>query len=118
MGVRKFDGGLTSPRNMMGYRPLDRDKLAMVPRDAAARAAHLALFQLQDIADPEEQTLGVAVLFAAMCLRTYTDPASLYAMGTRVLTAPAEGDRPTDDALQSLRDFIGAKVLAKEVTIG
>lgn len=118
MGVRKFDQGLNLPPHLMGNRPLDRDKLSMVPRDAAARAAHLALFQLQDIMVPEEQVLGVGVLFAAMCLRCGVDPSDLFSMGKRVLLAPEDGDRPTDNSLQSLRDFLGARVLAKEVTIG
>ncbi|WP_269929976.1 hypothetical protein [Aminobacter sp. HY435] len=90
----------------------------MVPRDAAARAAHLALFQLQDIMVPEEQVLGVGVLFAAMCLRCGLEPSALFGMGRKVLLAPEDGDRPTDDSLQSLRDFLGARVMAKEVTIG
>jgi hypothetical protein len=106
------------PPDLMGHRALDRDKLSMVARDAAARAGHLALFQLQDIESPEEQALGVGVLFAAMCLACGLDPSDLHGMGKRVILASAEGDAPTDNALQSLRDFIGARVMAREVVIG
>lgn len=96
--------------------PADRDKVAMVPRYQAAHAAHLALFQLQKMR-PEEIVMGASVLFAALALRTGMDPHDLYGMGKKVLTAPEDGDRPTDNALQSLRDFIGARVMGKEVTV-
>jgi len=118
MPVRKFDNGIPVPRDLMGRRRLDRDKLAMVPRIAATRAAHLALFQLQDITDPEEQVLGAGVLFAAVCLACGLDARELHDMGRKVILAPAEGDAETDNSLVSLRDFIGARVMAREVTIG
>lgn len=118
MQVRKHDAGMALPPKLRGYRELDRDKLSMVPRKAAADAATLALFQLQDIMVPEEQVLGVGVLFATMCLRCGLDPSDLHAMAKRVLNAPDEGDVPTSNSLQVLRDFVGARIMNKEVTIG
>lgn len=118
MLVRKFDHGHQIPKHLLGKRPVDRDKLAMVPRDGATRVAHEALFPIQDWESPEEQVMGVGVLFAALCLRCGIDPYDLHQMGMKVLTAPDEGDHVTGNSLQVLRDFIGARIMAKEVTIG
>lgn len=117
MGVRQFDDNLALPPNLLGKRPLDRDKLALLPRSDCAHAAHLALFQLQD-KGPEEQVMGAAVLFAALCMACGLDADDMYQMGKRVLTVPNDMDRHTDNSLQTLRDFIGARVMAREVTIG
>lgn len=96
--------------------PLDKDKLSMVPRETAARLALLALHQMQD-EFPEEVILGVSTLFAAFTLRCGLDPQDLHHKGLRVLQAPEEGDRPTDATIQVLRDFAGARLMGKEVTI-
>lgn len=118
MGVRKFDGGHEVPPHLMGTRALDRDKLAMVPRLHALRVAHEALFPIQDWdGGPEEQVLGVGILFATMCLKTGLDPEDLYRMGKRVLLAPAEGDHVTDNMGQVLKDFLGARIMQQEVTV-
>lgn len=116
--VRRHDAGLKLPPRLRGFRALDRDRLAMTPRNEVAKAANLALYQMQDIMDPEVQVLGAAVLFATYCRRCNLDPADVHGIALRVLDAPDEGDTPTGNALQVLRDFIGARVLNKEVTIG
>ncbi len=96
-------------------RPLDSDKLAMVPRDKATSAAHLSLFQVQDL-PPEEAVLGTAVLYRVLCERSGKDPEDLYRMAGRVLDAPEDGDRPTDNSLQSLKDFAGARIMGQAVS--
>lgn len=121
--VRKYDHNLTVPKDLMGMRPLDRDKLAAVSRQRAADAAQLALFQLQDIHldsrdGVEVQVMGVGILFAVMCQRCGLQPSSLYDMATRLLDAPDEFDATTSNSLQVLKDFIAARVMAKEVSIG
>ena len=123
MGVRKFDHNLTVPKDLMGMRPLDRDKLAAVSRQRAADAAQLALFQLQDIHldsrdGVEVQVMGVGILFAVMCQRCGLSPRELHDMATRLLNAPDNHDTTTSNSLQVLKDFIAARVMAKEVSIG
>jgi hypothetical protein len=88
----------------------------MVPRSKAASAAHLALFQLQDIKSPEEQMLGVAVLFAAFCNRMQLDPQELHTMAMRVITAPDEGAVDTNNNMQVLRDFAAIRLLGEQTT--
>lgn len=96
--------------------PLDKDRLSMVPRDKAANAAFLALHQLQSL-DPEEMVLGAGVLFATLAMRCGLDPEQLHTMSRKVIFAPDEGDHITGGSLQVLRDFAGARILGKEVTI-
>lgn len=98
-------------------RPLDRDKINMVPRGTAATVAHEALFPIQE-RRPEQMLMGVATLFAAMCRRCRVDPQDMHVKGLRVLDAPEDGDRATDAQVQVLRDLIGAKVMGEEVTLG
>lgn len=101
---------------LTGIRPIDRDKLSMVPRDKVAHSALMALHQLQDIEDPEHMLMGVATLFAAFAHRTGQDPSELHAMGLKVIRAPNDGDDPTGGALEVLRDFAGARLMAQKVT--
>jgi hypothetical protein len=101
----------------MAKRPLSKDKLTMVPRDHAAAAAQTALFQLQDRESPEEIVLGVATLFAALCMRCELDPEALHTMGRRVIMEPSEGDAPTNGSIQVLKDWAGLKLMAQEVSI-
>lgn len=118
MGVRKFDGGHEVPPHLRGKCRLDRDKLSLTPRLHALNVAHEALFPIQDWdGGPEEQTLGVGVLFAAVCLKTGLDPRDLHQMGLRVLLAPDEGDHVTGNSAQVLKDFLGARIMAQEVSI-
>lgn len=118
MGVRKFDHGHEVPKHLKGRRPLDRDKLSLTPRLHALNVAHEALFPIQDWdGGPEEQTLGVGVLFAAVCTKTGIDPEDLYRMGMRVLLAKDEGDHVTGNSAQVLKDFLGARLMAQEVSI-
>lgn len=106
------------PNGLVGDNPLDRDKLYMVSRFNAARVAQAALFPIQQQESPEELVMGVGVLFAAVCLRAGIDPSDLFEAGKRVLTVPFDGDKMGSDSLQSLKDFVGLRILAKEVTIG
>jgi hypothetical protein len=119
MAVRKFDHGHTIPKHLKGRTKLDRDKLAMVPRLHATNVAMEALFPIQDWdGGPEEQVLGVGVLFTTLCLKTGIDPKDLCDMAKKVITAPDEGDTITGNSLQVLRDFLGARIMQQEVTIG
>lgn len=105
------------PKGMISDRALSKDKLSMVPRDRAAAAAHVALFQLQDRESPEEIMLGVATLFAALCMRCGLDPEAVHTMGRRVVMEPTEGDAPTNGSVQVLKDFAGLKMMGQEVSI-
>lgn len=106
----------TLSRSPVASRKLDRDKLSMVPRWDAARAAMTALDRLQDMT-PEEVLLGTATLFAAMCRRCGIEPSAAHGMGMKVLEAPWEGDKQTDTTLQVLRDFAGVRLMGQEVSI-
>lgn len=105
------------PDQYLAKRPFEKLRLAMVPRSAAADAAHLALFQLQDITEPETQVLGIAVLFAAVAARLHVDPSELHGMGMAVLKERADGDVVTSNSLQVLRDFAAIRYLGEQVTI-
>lgn len=102
---------------MVTDKPLDRDRLSMVPRDRAAAAAHVALFQLQDRDSPEEIILGVATLFAALCMRCGVDPEAAHTMGRKVIMEPAEGDAPTNGSVQVLKDFAATRMMGQEVSV-
>lgn len=105
-------GGLTSPVG----RPLDRDKLTMMPRGEAARVAHLALSEIQGEA-PELMVLGAAVLFATLCQRCNLSAQDVHHMAHKVLT-DQEGFRRDNASLQSLRDFAGIRIMGeREVSI-
>lgn len=97
-------------------RPLDRDRLNMVPRKAAAEVAMLLLQPIEQ-QPPEAALLGTATLFAALCRRCGVDPSGLHEKGLRVLDAPEEGDRNTDSIVQVLRDFAGARFMGQEVSL-
>lgn len=118
MGVRKFDHGHEVPKHLKGRRALDRDRLSLTPRLHALNVAHEALFPIQDWdGGPEEQTLGVGVLFAAVCIKTGLNPEDLYQMGKRVLLARDEGDHVTGNSAQVLKDFLGARLMQQDVTV-
>lgn len=104
------------PQSYLGKRALDKTKLTMVPRSEAASAAHLALFQLQDIPEPETQMLGISVLFAAFAHRMQLDPQELHSMGLAVLRARDEGDTPTGNSLEVLRDFAAIRLMGVDTT--
>ena len=106
------------PAGLKADRAIDTDKLAMVSRYDAGRIANGALFPIQQTENPEELVLGIATLFAAVTLRANLPASTLYEMGKRVLNAPFDGDAPTDNGLQTLKDWVGLKVMAQEVTIG
>lgn len=114
----RHDQGAATPPHLVNHRQIDRDKLAMTPRHKAADAANLAYFQLQDIMVPEEQVMGVAVLFAAMCLKANITASELHNMGKRVLLSHGKAeDGPSSNSLQVLQDMLGARIMAREVTV-
>ena len=117
MKVRKHDDGFDLGYKLATKTPLDKDKLYMVPRDEAVSLAHLTLFQLQT-KTPEEIVMGASLLFATVCETCGLDPEDMFNMGKRVLYSPDDGDRPTNNSLQSLKDFMGGRVLGREVTVG
>lgn len=96
-------------------RPLDKDKLAMFPRDDAVTNAHLALRPLNALA-PEAMVAGIAVLFAAVCSRVGLDPQDMHTMALRMLKHEQHHDK-ANMSLQSLRDFAGMRIAGKEVSI-
>lgn len=107
----------SSPRGLeglIGERPVDRYRLAMVPRLEATRAAHATMFPLQQMDNPEAIVMGVAVMFNALCRRCALSPEALYEMAARVIDAPPEGDHVTDDSLVALQTFVAAKLAAYE----
>jgi hypothetical protein len=118
MGIRKFDHGHDIPAQLKGRTKLDRDKLAMVPRLHAVNVAMEALFPIQDWdGGPEEQVAGVAVLFACLCMKTGLDHAELHNIGKRIINAPAEGAHATENSVQVLKDFLGARIMQQEVSV-
>lgn len=98
------------PESYLATRPLDKLRLSMVPRSRAADAAHLTLFQLQDLPSPEEQMMGVAVLFTAFAQRLRLDPSELHDMGLAILQSRTDGDHVTSNSLQTLKDFAGIRL--------
>ncbi len=115
--VFKHDFNIPLPPHFKGRRVLDKTKLMMIPRDHAARAAHLALYQLQD-ETPEEIVAGAALMFTVVCAKCNVDPASMVEMARRILSAPDEGDHVTGNSLQVLKDFISGRVMARDVSLG
>lgn len=100
---------------MTPTRTLNPDALSMVSREAAADAAHHALFPIQD-QRPEVLTMGLAVLFHAVVSKCNLDPHLLYQMGGKVLR-DQEGSLKTNNALQSLRDWASIRVLGRDTPI-
>jgi hypothetical protein len=94
----------------------DRTRLMMLPRNKAADAAHLALFQLQD-KPVEEQIMGAAVLFATICNTLGLDPDETHAMGLRVIRAITDEDHTASRSLESLRDFASTALAGRDTTI-
>lgn len=92
--------------------PLNRDRLAMVPRHQAADFAQLALFGVQH-ETPEVMLMGVSVLFATLCQRCGLDPEAMHTMGRRVLMAYEPNHKATNDSLTVLRDFAGVRILGE-----
>lgn len=104
------------PKALLASRALSLDKMNMLPRNAAANAAHEALFPLQECS-PEEIVLGIATLFAAVMDRAGVDPEEMYHKGHRLLASTVEGDAAGNGSVQVLKDFVALKVLAQEVSI-
>ncbi len=96
-------------------RPLDKDRLYMIPREDAITAAHEALDRLQRM-EPEEMMAGMAVLFSAVCSRCQVDPHDMHTMGTRLLKPQPMHDKG-NKAVESLRDFAGLRISGQDVTI-
>lgn len=96
-------------------RPLNKDRLYMVPREEAIRSAHLALDTLQRL-DPEEMMAGMAVLFSAVCSRCQVDAHDMHTMGTRILRPQPFHDKG-NKAIQSLRDFAGLRIAGQDVVV-
>ena len=99
-------GDITAPS-----RPLNTDRMAMLPRGEVARVAHGALAEVQG-ESPELLLLGAALLFATLCQRCGQEPDVLHRMALKVLK-PEPCDRRTNDSLQSLRDFAGIRVMGE-----
>lgn len=99
-------------------RPLDRDKLFMVPQLTAAAAAHEALFPLQAL-PPEDALAGIAVLFVAFTARCGVDPQDLHTFGARLLRdRNLAEDKVASNSLMALRDFAGLRFMGQDVSIG
>lgn len=112
---KQLDPGTGLPKDYLQARPLDKLKLSQIGRDKAASAAHLCLFQIQDMS-PEEMMMGSAVLFATLVSRAGMDPEELFNMANRLLKAPDEGDHYTGGSLEALRDFGNIRVMGRDTT--
>ena len=95
-------------------RPLDRDRLHMLPRDIAIRDAHNLLRPANQL-DPEDMVAAIAVLFATVCSRVQIDPEEAHTLGLRMLRDQQHHDK-ANKLLQSLRDFAGLRIAGQEVT--
>lgn len=93
---------------MRTFRKLDRDKVAMFPRDVAASLAHRALVPLNRL-EGEALVVAMAILFAGVCHRVQLDPQEVHALGLKMLR-DQPNHRQANDALQSLKDFAGIQV--------
>ena len=89
-------------------RPFHYHTMTQLSRQQAADAALLALDAIQRLS-PEEQMLGVATLFAALCGRVGVDAHDMHTMGQRVLQREPN-HRRTNDALQSLQDYAALRI--------
>lgn len=89
----------------------------MTTREAAAHSAMAALNAVQDM-PPEKVLMGAAVMFATLCARCRIDPQEMHRVAMRIITAPEEGDKPTDANIQVLRDWAGVRLMAQEVSLG
>lgn len=98
-----------------GVIPLDDDQLRMVPRAEALRGAAQALDGVQREAPPI-QAAGVATLFAAFCVRTGSDPETLYQLGLKIMRPEPFGNK-TNQLAESTRDYIGLCVMGEEVVV-
>lgn len=105
---RELYGGTTKP----ALRPLSKDRLAMLPRGTAARAAHQALNGLQR-EPPEVMVAGAALLFAAIVNRCGLDPQEMHHLGLRMMR-DQEAHKLDNDSLQSLRDFAGIRIMGEK----
>jgi hypothetical protein len=98
-------------------RPINRDRLLMIPRDQAAVAAHALLHPVQGLT-PEQQVAGAAVLFAAICARIGEDPQALYQLGNRILR-DENFHVKGNVQMQVLRDYAGIVIKGdRNVSIG
>ena len=95
-------------------RPLDRDRMSLLPREVAMTGATAALDGVQND-EPEAQVLAIATLFAGVCLRTGSNPEHLFEMGRRVLT-PEPFHRGANTQGEALRDYVGLRIMGQEVT--
>jgi hypothetical protein len=93
---------------MHKFKPLDRDKLMMYPRDRAALEAHDALFPINRL-EGEAMVAAISLLFATVTSRCGIDPQEAHALGLKMLR-DQDHHRKANDALQSLRDFAGIQV--------
>lgn len=93
--------------------PVDRDRLLMVDRGAAADGAQLALFQIQDLR-PDVALAAVSVLFATLTAGTGTNPEEAFHLGRKIITADEDFHDRTNKSLQSLRDFAGIRLAGRE----
>ena len=84
---------------------LNTDKLAMVPRESAASAAHKALNGISTL-PPEEQMAGAAILFYVLCHRNGLTGASMHDLGEKLIR-PNPFHRTANVQIEALQDFAG-----------
>lgn len=111
---KQHDPGTGLPSSYLS-RPLDRDKMNLLPRNEIIDMAHLAFFQMQDT-DPEVQALGVAVLFTVCMKVSGLDPEDMVNRANRVLNAPYHGDHKTSASLQSLKDLLSIRMMGRDTS--
>lgn len=95
----------------------EHSRMAMLPRGKVASAAHLALFQLQDLPS-EEQVLGAALLSLALSRHLRLDPHEVLEMANNVLIARAAKDDPVaNNDLEALRDYAGVRLAGRDTSV-
>lgn len=92
-------------------------RMAMLPRGKVASAAHLALFQLQDLSS-EEQVLGAALLSLTLCRSLGLSPHDVLEMARNVLYARTAKDDPiANNDLEALRDYAGIRLEGRDTSV-
>jgi hypothetical protein len=92
----------------MTSKPIDKDKLYMMPRSEAVDAALEVISALQR-RTPEQIVAGLGLAFACVAHRSLLDPQEVHRIGAAILEDRLYEGRD-NMRLQSLRDFAGIRI--------
>jgi hypothetical protein len=96
-------------------RPLNRDRLMLVPRDTAMKGALSLLDRIQDEA-PETAMAAAAVLFAAFCKRCRIDAQEAHRLALRMLT-PEPFHQKANIQSEVVEDFAGLRMAGQAINL-